>query len=125
VENDVAEAINLARTSPATFAPILEKLLSLMEDDRVVRFPNGSSKKMREGRTAVMEAIDFVRQQPPVPPLRTSRALCLSARDHVANAGPVSTVCAVSLGECPGLCVSEVCVCAKVPPKWAQHTRVC
>ncbi len=79
---------NLARTNPAAYAAHLEALLPLFDGD-VIRRP-GSNIGLRtdEGPTAVREAINFLRQQQPLPPMTWADGMWRAARDHVLDQGP-------------------------------------
>jgi uncharacterized protein YkwD len=76
LDREVLDEINYARTHPADYAQWLRG--SGRDDDR-----HGE-----RDTVAVEEAIEFLDQQPPLPPLNLSPALALAAADQTAVQGP-------------------------------------
>jgi uncharacterized protein YkwD len=88
LDRELLVETNRARTDPASYARYLEEMLPQF-DGYVLRRP-GTSVGLRtnEGPAAVREAIQFLREQAPLPPLEWAGGLWAAARDHVRNQGP-------------------------------------
>lgn len=85
--NNLAQAliaeVNLARTQPAVYA---EKLLALKQNYYGYYLQQGDKVLlMQEGEPAVDEAINFLQQAQPLPPLRPVNGLAWAAFDHVKD----------------------------------------
>jgi len=84
----VLEELNLARTSPQTYAERLREYRTWFTG-RVVTIPGtGDQALTREGVAAVDEAIRFLDRQRPLPALKRDSTLALAAQDWVAAQGP-------------------------------------
>lgn len=92
LELEVLREINQARTDPKGCASRLRAQLDHFRGNEY--FPQGRQGKIvvvtKEGAAAVHDALAFLEQQPPVPPLAPEnvRMLRLAAEDHVADLGP-------------------------------------
>lgn len=77
--------VNLARTQPAEYA----KKLQALKENYYGRYLQQGEKVllMEEGESAVDEAIDFLQQANPLPPLRPVNGLAWAAFDHVMDQG--------------------------------------
>jgi hypothetical protein len=53
-----------------------------MGTDGIFRRKDGVYQQTTEGRTGVIEAIKFIKEQPPVPELRWNLHMWMSCRDH-------------------------------------------
>lgn len=91
LEDQVLDRINHVRQDPAAYA---ERLRALRPHfvGRVLYLP-GRERAMvtQEGVDAVDEAIAFLRDQTPLPPLSRGELLDLAAREHVAVQGSLGT----------------------------------
>jgi uncharacterized protein YkwD len=91
LEAQVLAEMNFARTHPAEYARKLRK-------DAYVGGPVGYSEIGNEDVEALQEAIEFLMQQRPLPPLSPSEALAAAARAHAAAQGRTWQVGHVSPG---------------------------
>ncbi len=91
LESGIWREVNLARSHPAAMADYLASWLPAFEGTRLTR-PGHRRFKMKEGRIAVEEAIRYLRQVEPVPPLAFSTGLSCGARDLVQDLGPRAVV---------------------------------
>lgn len=84
----VITEINVARTSPSSYADYLKDIRPHFRDNlyRDKDVPNGLI--TREGVAAVDEAIADLAKRSPLPALQPSDLLSLAARDHVLEQGP-------------------------------------
>lgn len=87
LERAVLEETNLARTDPSAYADHLEPMLDWFRGDVMFRPGSDVGIRTEEGRRAVREAIDFLRQVQPAPPLSWSTGLWRAARDHARDQG--------------------------------------
>ena len=77
---------NIAWATPSVYADTLAQLLPYFRSATVLDLPGRTDLRMEEGKAAFEEAIDFLREQRPLPPLKTlSRGLTQAAQDHVAD----------------------------------------
>jgi uncharacterized protein YkwD len=88
MERALLTETNLARTNPAAYASHLEALLPLFDGDVIRRPGSNVGLRTNEGPTAVREAIRFLRQQQPLPPMTWADGIWRAARDHVRDQGP-------------------------------------
>lgn len=86
LELAVLEEQNLARTNPRAYAGHVEKWLAYYHG-KTRALPGRPSIRTVEGKQGVVEAIEFLRAQAPVPPLKAARGLARAARDHVVDTG--------------------------------------
>lgn len=88
---ELLDTINLVRQKPWEYLKILESHLLTFEDNYIFcrTLPNGSSERIltREGKAAVVEAIDYLRLASPLPPMKWSNLLVKAAKDHAADIG--------------------------------------
>lgn len=103
LEDGVVRELNLARTSPQTYADRLREYRGWFSG-RVVTVPGTPEAVMtREGTAAVDEAIRFLDRQMPLAPLKPDQTLAQAARDWVAAQGPRGAMGHVSAsGRGPG-----------------------
>lgn len=87
VEQQVLDALNLARTNPAGYVLQLKKYRTWFKGD-IVTIP-GSPEMVRtaEGVDAVDETIDYVGDLSPMPAAQPTRILQEAAAEHVADQG--------------------------------------
>ena len=83
----MTDEVNLARSHPEAYALILEQHFRSLGNDRIHR-GEGRTVRMIEGRSAVNEAITFLRSTKPLPALNLNSCLSQSAQDHVIGTGP-------------------------------------
>ncbi len=88
-EQAILEEHNKVRQNPQSYIPLMEAWLDDFANETIVK--NGVSSGVdlitQEGKAAVVEAIEYLRQQPPVGPLQPSLGLAKSAADHVRDQG--------------------------------------
>ena len=82
----LVDEMNLARTNPAGYVAYLEEHKRNFQGALRV-WVNGRRFRLVEGLSAVDEAIVFLKKAQPLQPLKGSRALGLSARDHAVDLG--------------------------------------
>ncbi len=82
----MTDEVNLARSSPEAYANIIEQYYRTLGNGRLHR-REGRTVRMTEGRSAVNEAITFLRSSTPLPPLHLNSCLSQSAQDHVNGTG--------------------------------------
>lgn len=78
----MTDEVNLARSHPEAYALILEQHYRTLGNDRF-HGREGRTVRMIEGRSAVNEAIIFLRSTKPLPALNLNSCLSQSAQDHV------------------------------------------
>jgi uncharacterized protein YkwD len=88
IEYEVLSATNLLRTQPEKCAEMLELRLPYYRDDKVYAAPGSVMIMTNEGKKAVQEAINILRNTKPMPPLVYSPGLSLACRDHCKDHGP-------------------------------------
>lgn len=76
--------MNLARQNPALYAGFMQELRNKMSGNVIV-LPGGTRIRTREGTRALDEAIQFLRNAQPLPPLALSRGMSRAAKDHCAD----------------------------------------
>ena len=69
---DVFELQNMVRSNPQSFIPVLEKALTRFIGSVLKTEDGESAIETDEGPDAYLEAIEFLKEQAPVPPLRWS-----------------------------------------------------
>jgi len=82
LEQEVVEELNLARTQPEVYANFLIEYSKLFEG-RELREPGEITIITKEGRSAVNEAIRFLKNQKPLPSLTASKGMSKAAEDMV------------------------------------------
>lgn len=87
LEKEVIVELNLARTDPAQYAEYIEAFKKHYAG-LYIYVAGRTQIKTVEGVAAVIEAIEYLKRQNPLPPLNVSRGLSLSSRDHVKTQGP-------------------------------------
>lgn len=88
MDRELLTETNLARTNPAAYAAHLEAMLPLFDGDVIRRPGSNVGLRTNEGPAAVREAIRFLRQQQPLPPMTWADGIWRAARDHVLDQGP-------------------------------------
>ena len=76
--------MNLARQSPAVYATFLQELRSRMNGNVLV-LPGKTRLRTKEGTAAIDDAIRFLQNAQPLPPLTVSRGMNQAAADHCAD----------------------------------------
>jgi uncharacterized protein YkwD len=84
LEKTVVNEMNLARTSPKEYVSLLEQF-GKYNDGELLKLPGETPIETREGKSAVVEAIRFLRSLKPVSPLRPSKGMSLGAKDHIRD----------------------------------------
>ncbi len=85
------DELNFVRTQPARYAAVVEANYAGLGEDRIY-LRDGVRIRMTEGRSAVREAVAFLKQARPVPPLRAFGCLSVAAQGHVKDQGPRGTI---------------------------------
>ena len=87
VEQNLIAEHNRVRQNPQSYIPLLEARLASM--DRSGNIPNGCGRNCtlltNEGRSAVEEAIAYLRNQPPVGEVTLSTGIAQAAKSHAAD----------------------------------------
>ena len=97
-EQDVLAELNYARSHPAEYAQELQRYREAF-DGRLVHLESPTGDLMtREGVAAVDEAVDFLRNQPPLPPLQGSSLLATAAFDFASEQGEAGQTGHISAG---------------------------
>ena len=86
ISRDVLREVNIARTQPQVYVQKLKKYRNLFRGRRIL-LGNNVYLLTREGVAAVDEAINFLKRQKPISPLKPSRGLTFAARDHARDQG--------------------------------------
>lgn len=80
----VIREMNLARQNPALYASFLQELRSQMSGN-VLILPGHTRLRTKEGTAAVDEAIRFLQNAQPLPPLAFSPGMSRAAADHCTD----------------------------------------
>src|SRR2546421_5281448 len=80
----VIHEMNLARQTPALYATFIQELRGKMSGNVLV-LPGHTRIRTKEGTAALDEAIQFLRNARPLPPLSASRGMSRAAADHCAD----------------------------------------
>ena len=89
-ERELLDEMNFARTRPAEYAALLEKLKPFYKGN-VYAGPDGKSLTTQEGWKAVEEAIQFLRALKPLQPLGVSDGMCSGASELVKDQARTGT----------------------------------
>jgi uncharacterized protein YkwD len=90
LEQQVIDEMNLVRTDPKAYIPILENYKQRFQGNRV-KISNDVFIQTNEGLAPVNEAIAFLRKASPISVLRSSKGMSLAAMDHVKDSGSKGT----------------------------------
>src|ERR1043166_9710825 len=82
--NAVIRELNLARQNPALYATFIQELRSRMNGNILI-LPGHTRIRTKEGTAALDEAIRFLQNARPLPPLTASRGMSRAAADHCAD----------------------------------------
>src|SRR5438874_4186092 len=80
----VIRELNLARQNPALYATFVRELRSRMSGNVLV-LPGHTRVRTKEGTAALDDAIRFLKNAQPLPPLAFSRGMSRAAADHCAD----------------------------------------
>jgi len=80
----IIREMNLARQNPTLYATYVEQLRPRYDRGSVVP-PGGTKWRMKEGLSAIDEAVRFLRAAPPERLLTLSPGMCRAASDHCAD----------------------------------------
>jgi uncharacterized protein YkwD len=80
----VIREMNLARQNPALYASFVQELRSRMNGNVLV-LPGHTRLRTKEGTAAIDDAIRFLQNAQPLPPLTLSRGMSRAAADHCAD----------------------------------------
>ncbi len=86
-EDKVLAELNLARTQPKKYAAFVEQHKGRFIDDNVFNMPGRGRIRTQEGKSAVDEAIAFLKKVKPVGKLTMSKGLSKAAADHTKDIG--------------------------------------
>ncbi|WP_052055993.1 PPC domain-containing protein [Myxosarcina sp. GI1] len=82
IESEILAEINRARTQPQAYADWLEQQQQYYQGI-LLKLPGEQAIRTNRGFKALQEAIAFLRQQPPLPPLSSSEALSATAETQL------------------------------------------
>ncbi|NES69814.1 MAG: CAP domain-containing protein, partial [Okeania sp. SIO2D1] len=89
IERQIILEHNKVRQNPQSYIPLMQNWLEQFESDYIVR--NGVAPRVnlvtQEGKSAVLEAMEFLREQTPLGPLAPSEGLAKAATDHAQDQG--------------------------------------
>src|SRR5437762_13743485 len=80
----VIREMNLARQNPALYATFVQELRSRMSGNVLV-LPGHTKIRTKEGTAALDDAIRFLNNTQPLPPLAFSQGMSRAAADHCAD----------------------------------------
>jgi uncharacterized protein YkwD len=86
LEQKVVAEMNLVRTNPTAYLPLLENWQRCFQGKNA-KIADYTYLQTQEGVKAVEEAIYFLKYIRPVGALTVSKGMCLAARDHVKDQG--------------------------------------
>ncbi len=87
LEDAIVEEHNLARQNPKAYVQHLA-ILGRRFEGKMIHFPGEPSVITQEGVKAVTEAIQYLLDVNPLPPLTASKGISRAAEDHVLDQGP-------------------------------------
>ena len=87
IESELFKSHNKIRTDPQSFIPKLKDCLNHFRD-KIYHQPGEDPIQTYEGREGIEDAIRFLKNQKPVPPLTYSEAISKACKDHVNDIGP-------------------------------------
>ena len=89
MSNNIFHLLNEFRSNPRKLAHHLEKIKKYLDNDtNILNEPNKVQIKMKEGESAFIDAIKYLKSLKPIPPLEWSDNLARSAQEHVNDIGP-------------------------------------
>jgi len=86
IEKQVLYETNLARSNPRFYAQKIRKRLRYY-DGRLLRRPGKINIRTREGKKAVIEAINYLMKVRPMGKLKASKGMSIACRVHVKDQG--------------------------------------
>lgn len=86
LSNDIFKEQNKVRTNPKSYIVKLEKLLKYFKKNNLY-IPGEIPIETYEGIQGINEAIEFLKNQNPIKPLKYSLELCKSCKDHAKDIG--------------------------------------
>ncbi len=86
LENEIIAEMNLARTQPKAYAAFLEETKKYYSGKQL-RYPGRAAETTVEGLSAIDEAINFLRAQNSLPPLKVFKGMSLAAKDQARDLG--------------------------------------
>jgi uncharacterized protein YkwD len=84
-EQAMIRELNRVRTDPAGFGRDLERYFSALGNDRILVKQDGSRIRMTEGRSAVREALAYLKKAKAQPPLSAVSCLSMAAAGHASD----------------------------------------
>ncbi|MGV2831214.1 pre-peptidase C-terminal domain-containing protein [Myxosarcina sp. GI1(2024)] len=96
IEPEILAEINRARTDPQAYADWLEEQKQYYEG-ALLRLPGETTIRTNRGFKALQEAIAFLRQQQPLPPLTSSEALAATAKTQLETISNFPTANNISI----------------------------
>ena len=89
VDREILELHNMVRSNPQSLIPDLQDMLSKFDNDiDFVRGNGRSTLRTNEGVAAVNDAIEFLKKQEPVKPLRWNNLMAQATSSHTQDIGP-------------------------------------
>ncbi len=87
IEKEIFDFQNFARTNPKGVAKIIKDKLPYYKG-KYLAMPGKIRIRLQEGKSAALEAIEFLNNIKPVSALKPSKGMSLAAKLHVRNEGP-------------------------------------
>lgn len=87
MDRKIFELHNNIRQNPQLLIPDLEEMLTKF-DGNLLKRDAKVTLRTKEGESAVKEAIEYLKKQSPVPPLKWSEDVSKAANDHTKDIGP-------------------------------------
>jgi uncharacterized protein YkwD len=80
---EILAEINKVRENPIAYAAVVQSRFERFVDDHVYKLQSGEYMKTVEGQEGVIEAVTFLRNTAPLPPLQVSPFLSETTIDHI------------------------------------------
>lgn len=93
MDREIFELHNMIRQNPQSVLGDLQDMLNMFEKDvDFVRGEGRSTLRTNEGIAAVEDAIEFIKKQAPVKPLRWSNLMAEASKFHTLDIGPIGQI---------------------------------
>jgi len=88
IAKEIYHQHNILRTNPLSYVPKLENSLKYFKDGKIYSPPDEDPIKTIEGKDAVEDAINFLKNQKPLKKLILSEEISNACMDHIKDIGP-------------------------------------